>query len=167
MPTQIVDVESLKSESWLSQTDCLNLKKLVLKFGMNNKAVLVNEGSEKASIKAGTALCGFGRTTWVSLKPSEELRKEDLLVEFSSGADMVMFKDKLQSLQEVIEKKRSNNPQCKVLYHRFVEEIHACAKLTYQCVGYSAVHRISTIAFAMAMAIRRCERHHCAISFGF
>lgn len=73
--------------------------------------------------RSGHVLLAFGKTTWKALKDDgSNLQAHELLYSLSDSATLVLHNNQLVTLLEVVEERRRSNPNCKVAYHKLVEQ---------------------------------------------
>ena len=90
------------------------VKLLVLQ---GRKIRLVNTGeNESMELSVGTILAGFGRGKWIVKEESYDEEK-DILYSLSGYQEKVLHGADLLELLDVVNEKRTTNPDCRIAYH--------------------------------------------------
>ena len=82
-----------------------------------HKIRLVNTGeNESMELSVGTILAGFGRGKWI-VKEDGYDEEKDILYSLSGYEEKVLHGTDLLELLDVVNQKRTTNPDCRVAYH--------------------------------------------------
>ena len=118
--SKIVDIQSLPANPLL-EAPFQKQTALQVKVFVVNKVYVVNTGESDVSIPVGALLCGYGRGKFDRNDGGRFNPDCHSMFKIQTCDDLVVHKDKMTTVKEMMQAQRTTDPQAKIAYHSVFE----------------------------------------------
>ena len=118
--SKLVDIQSLPANPLLEAT-FQKQPAVKIKAFVGNKVYVVNTGDADVSIPAGALLCGYGRGKFDRNTGGRFNPDCHSMFEIKTCDDLVVHKEKMTTVKDMMQAQRATYPQAKIAYHSVFE----------------------------------------------
>ena len=119
--SKMVEIQSLPANPLLEAPLFRKLSGLQVKVFVGNKVYVVNPGDADVSIPRGALVCGYGRGKFDRNDGGRFNPDCHSMFKIQTCDDLVVHKDKMTTVKEMMQSQRTTYPQAKIAYHSVFE----------------------------------------------